>query len=293
MSIAEEQPELLRRIFDRYLQRRQDGPLEPALEPLGYDFSRFGGRAWFIAGDTLLQDELRELTNILNRWQQLLERWQAWNEVLAGLDEAQAWALRREFQESDVHWCLIFPSAVRDAIAFVSTNAVHQIRLATEHNYVDHLEGDPTTPGRKQRRLRRPEREAQLRKLLWPWQQGAQLLERLQAIDDEDYRRATLDYRNEHSHAIGPELEFGHTQFMHRSVESATKMERGTDGYYRDVLIPGKMAVKYIFGGRPPLDLQTTRHLNLAQYLHARACFETYTGLLDIIMAGLPQNAER
>lgn len=279
----------LRHTFDAYLARLRRGGLEPAFEYLSYDFARYENRTWHLLGDSMVLDELRELTNLLNRWHNLLQRWHAWNEVLASYAEQEAWALRREFIESDAHQCLIYPSAIRDALGFVVTNGIHQLRLATDATYEDRLDQDPRTPDKNPRRLKRHERERQLARLLAPWITDGPFMSLLQRIDDAEYREKTLDYRNEHSHAIGPSLEIGYTQFVRRIVGQKTRMEQQPDGTYRDVAIPGQLGVSYAFGGRPPLDMEASRGSSLEQFMRARACYQAYLDILDLGTIRMPE----
>lgn len=280
--------DLLQAAFQKYLEQKQLGKFEPALPYLPYDFEQIDRYQWIAFGGEMVKGELGESTNLLNHWHGLLQQWQAWNRALDGYAELDAWELRKEFVEALAYQALMQPSAIRDALCFVMTNAIHQLRLAMGNGYADHLDGDPITPGKKPRYLTRKDKEKRLGKLMESWLHGSQLMAALRQIDDELYRSATYDYRNRSNHAIGPHLGIGYTRLITRTVVPATQLVNQADGTLIDVLIPGKMSTCYGIGGTPPLDLDKARTVNLEQYHRARACFELFQDLLAKAMTSLP-----
>lgn len=110
----------------------------------------------------------------------------------------------------------------------------------------------------------------------------------LRGLDDEAYRQATTDYRNQVSHGIGPRLGLGQTNLVTRSVTQAEKLTAQSDGTWALVPVPGKMAVSYAIGGMDPLDMASTRAAILDQYHRARACYEAYLAMLTCESAPLP-----
>lgn len=270
---------LLRSAIDAYLEEPGNA-LEPTSSYLPYDFDFIHNHEWHILGEQMVEDELRELTNIMNRWCGDLQRWHAWNNVIRSYGEKEAWNVRREFVEALVHHCLLEPSAVRDRFTFVATNAFHQVRLSSQEGYKDRLEGDPKQPNDKPVFLSRRKKEKRLAKVVSVWSESRAFLELLAVINDSSYQRATYDYRNRVNHAIGPRLGLGITQAVTRSVVQATQMKEQPDGTYRAEPIPGKLSVSYGFGGTQPIDLEEARILNLKQYQLARACYHQYFELL-------------
>ena len=238
----------------------------------------------------MVKGELRELTNDLNRWHESLKIWCAWNKVIQpyNVDEMKVLYLRREFLESLVFYCLFQPASSRDRFTFVVTNAMHQVRLMVEDGYPDYLKGDPKTPDEKPIHLKRPQKEKRLSKLIsiWPEREGFMTL--LRAIDDEAYKKETSNYRNLHSHIIGPRLGFGYVRTIVRSVDERITLTKQPDG--SDMEIPnGKVGPSYSFGGgTPPLDLEKAHAANLEQYRRARKCYESYRKLLAVGMEAMP-----
>lgn len=113
-------------------------------------------------------------------------------------------------------------------------------------------------------------------------------LERLVALDDKTYRTGTSDFRNRASHAIAPRLEEGFTQMVTRSVGPYEDFVQQTDGTFKRVPDPNRLAVYYGFGGTPPLPLKTVRTLVAGEYKKARAAVEAYLDLVRDTIAGMP-----
>lgn len=284
----------LRKAFSRYLSSLNTGGIEPNLNYLPYDFeNELDKYALGMIGDLMVRDEIREITNILNHWHGHLLRWHAWNKVLPGYSQDEAWDLRREFLEPLSHHCLLSPAAARDTLTFVATNSIHQLRLALERSYKDFLDGDPTKPGRKPTHLTRAKKEKRLEEIVLPWSEGADLISAIRSIDDKTYRDSTWDYRNRSSHAIGPRMALGHTQAVTRLVQQATELKDQGDGTFQKEPILEKMSVSYAIGGTPPLDMEESRKLNLAQYHKARAAYLIYRDLVFKLASGLPKPSQK
>jgi hypothetical protein len=280
---------LLKNGVASYLAHYDHGDLEPSESYLPFDFSdEINGYQWRMMAGLWVNDELREVTNILNGWQGALLQWHAWNRALDAFAEQDAWELRREFVEACAHQCLLQPSSARDLLVFAATNAIHQVRLCTESEYRDHLHGDPERPNDRPQFLPRRKKEHRLERLMAPWPASTHWFDLLRQIDDDVYRRTTFDYRNRAAHAIAPRLAVGHVGIVTRCVVQATELEAQADGTYLQVPVPGKMTVSYGIGGTPPLDMEAARVANLTQYRRARACFEAYRGLLSDAMIRLP-----
>lgn len=286
--MSRDSAELLRTAFSSYLTHREKVALEPFCDYLPYDIYDIESRSWSAMGDLMVMHELCEITNILNDWQSSLRKWHAWNAVIQPYDMEDALELWREFLEANAHHCLLKPSAVRDALGYVVTNSMHQVRLSSENGYRDFLEGDPKTPDARPRYLTRREKENRLAKLISNWPQAERFMASLRTLDDQAYKKKTSDYRNRSSHAVGPMLGLGITQMVVRRTDKATQMVQQADGTWDDVPIPGKMAVFYSFGGSMPLDMEAARVENLEQYERARKCYEIYLLILDAGLKALP-----
>ena len=133
---------LLRTAFDAYLVRWDAGDMGPPERYLPYDFEQIDRHRWSLFGAEMVKDELRELTNLLNHWLGSLRRWRAWNSIIAGYEQEDAWELRREFLEALAHQCLLLPSAMRDTFTFVATNSMHQVLVALTLHMQNGLNGE-------------------------------------------------------------------------------------------------------------------------------------------------------
>jgi len=237
--------------------------------------------------DQLVGHELSELTNALNEWRGALRRWYVWLDVLSRYDEQIAWSLQWEFVESIAFQCLFYPSATRDRFGFVATNALHQVRMATEDAYKDVLDQDPKKQNGKERMLSRSEREAQLSRIAEPYEGRDVFMAHMRSLDGIGYRNQTRDYRNRASHSIAPRLNVGMTDIVVRRVVPATILIEQEKGFYKEEVIPNRLQVSYGFGGSPPLPLREVFAANLAESQRAQACFISYVNLLNGALAGL------
>jgi hypothetical protein len=278
----------LRTSLNEYLERL-DSQLEPDDNYLPFKYPYITQARWRPFIDAMLEDELREVTNQLHQWHDMLRSWHAWNKVLADHDESAAWELQRAFMEPLMHHCLTKPSAFRDLMTFVGTNAIHQIRLHTEPQYLDRLEGDSSPENPDPRPLTRRQKEKRLSKIAAPLEGSDDLLKAIRQLDNEQYRNATKDYRNLNNHAIGPRLAIGVTRMVTRHVVPEQRMEKQHDGTGRLVTNTGKFVPRYGFGGTEPLDLAATRNANLEQYRFARQCVLHHTAMLENYAAKLPR----
>lgn len=281
--------ELIRRGIDEYLSHFDDPDLTPVHHYLPYDFDEVDGRRWVAFGAGLAKSELQAMTNIMNGWLSSLLRWCAWNRALADFEMQDAWELRIEFVEACAHHCLLQPSAIRDALTYVAINVLHQVKLSLGNGYKDALPGDPKVAGKKQNFLSRPAKEQCIENLIDTLPSASQFLTLLRSVDDDQYRSSTLDYRNRSSHAIGPRLGVGITQFVSRSVVPSTKLEKQPDGTSQLIEVPGSMNVRYTLGGTPPLDMEGARIANVEQFQRARDCFICFRGLLREAISSLPK----
>ncbi|MGL6485661.1 hypothetical protein ACSZNF_00920 [Aeromonas hydrophila] len=280
----------LRRAFNAYLDESKN-TTEPNYSYLSYDFDFVHGHRLSLLGEHMVEDELREITNILNRWHSNLHRWYTWNNVLRGCSENEAWYVRCEFADTLIHHCLLEPSAVRDRVTFVATNAFHQVRLSCEKSYKDRLDNDPKQVDGKPVILSRQKKEKQLERILSIWPESQPFIESLKAINDIGYQNDTFNYRNRVSHAIGPRLARGITQLVTRSVVQATRMQEQPDGTYIEEPIPETLSVSYGFGGTLPVDLENAWQLNLRQYQLSRTCYEQYIKLLRMAVKSIKRRA--
>ncbi len=283
-----EQLNLLRSSFEEYLTLLSK-PLEPNDHYLPYEYPYITQAQWRFMADAMLQDELREVTNRIHEWRDMLRRWQAWNIVVAAKEETPAWDLRREFMEPLVHTCLVMPSTARDLMTFVGTNALHQIRIHIDPEYKDVLEGDPSAATPKPQPLTRRQKEGRLSRLAAPLEGSNPFVASITQLDNEDFRVTTKDYRNLNSHAIGPRIALGQTRMVTRRAIIATRMEEQIDGTFRLIEIPGCYVASYGFGGMEPLDLEVARKACLRQYQALRACFDHLTLLIQSHCAKLPR----
>jgi hypothetical protein len=168
---------------------------------------------------------------------------------------------------------------------------MHQVRLMVEDGYKDYLKGDPKRPDEKPKYLTRRKKENRLSDLVSIWPEGTEFMRLLRTLDDKAYRNDTKDYRNLHSHIIGPRLGLGETRFVTRSVSEHNTLTEQSNGTYIEIPT-GKMVPSYGLGGTPPLDLEKAHAANLEQYRRARKCYASYRKLLAASLEAMPLAGE-
>lgn len=259
-----------------YILELESDALEPSGSLFAYNLVRLEDHCrWRIPlAPDMIEDELRELTNLMNRWFGLLRRWNAWNRVMEQYTEEDRWSIQWEFLEPIAFECMFQPSAMRDRFTHVATNALHQIRMTVDSAYPDLLIWDPTTPSEKAKNKTRRQKEEQLASIAAVWSSSGNLMTALRSIDDKAYKEATSDYRNRSSHALAPRFSVGVTRAVVRRKVAWEDMVDQPDGSVTFVASATQMATEYGFGGTPPLDIELARSQNLAQFDRASGCFD-------------------
>jgi hypothetical protein len=237
----------------------------------------------------LVRDELRELTNTLNDWRARLRCWNAWLEVLDEFPKEEALLLQHEFVNPIAFMSLLYPSAMRDRIAFVATNALHQVRLTSNQTYVDRLESDPdlSKTGEKTSFPSRKQKTKQLRKIAGPLRGSDVFMATLQSLNDKAYRDLTRDFRNLSSHAIAPHFNEGSTSIVSRAVVRAKKLVQKQNGWFEEE-VPDNMQATYLLGETLPLPMRLAFSGTLEEFEKALTCFWAYVALLDDALGELP-----
>lgn len=257
----------------------------PDLMPFSYEScERVEKGNWRLLAGLGVASDLRLAINHLNAWRVRLHEWAAWLKVLESHEEQTALELQFHFLDHLMFFCMFQPSGFRDALAQVATQAVHQGNLSTGRTERDELEQDSLKPGWH---LKRKQVEAQLKHLCELWTQGQAFINSLSALNSEDYRHLTRNYRNRASHAIPPRFGWGEVGFVTRSIEPWTEFVEQSDGTVQIVETEHK-SVCYSLGGTPPLELEEMYRANLREHDLASRALEAYCTLLDEILLALP-----
>jgi len=118
------------KVFSQFLDMEEQ--YYSPLKLLSYDFCReicAGNKGkWNLSPfmNYTIGGELREIINRLNSWRGYLDNWSVWLQVLSKYNEDEAWDIRSEFIDTLVFFCMFQPSAVRDVLCSIATNAIHQ-----------------------------------------------------------------------------------------------------------------------------------------------------------------------
>lgn len=287
MNETEHIKNLLRSAYDSFLDEFYDGESEPNYNYLPYDFNFLKHKKLSFPAGEIIHSETVELTNIINSWQESLQKWSVWNKIIENYSDNDAWDIRTEFINKNTHFCLMQPSRVRDLITTVATNSFHQILLITQHGYKDHLFGEKLKPIDKPRFLKRTDKEKRMQelhnKLIAKNDLDSFFIQKHSELNTSNYESQTSDYRNLFCHSIPPRFAEGLTRLVKRDIVQATQMVEQSDGTYNDDFVPDKIAVRYSLGGTPPLQLTEIFSINLSQFKTARDCYNAYLNIITHI----------
>lgn len=289
--------ELLKTAYEEYLQIYLCGDLKPSLSYLKYEFDFINDKNIGIFGNEMIEADLREVTNVINEWNNLLHRWYAWNTVLESYkeDRQKEWKLESEFLKLIINKCLFAPSRIKDIFINVGIENFHQIRLATDNKYEDKIEKNHYDP-----RIRlsdntlirkypsRKNKEEILEDIL-SFCSNSKFISTLKELNNNQYQRQlTQDYRNLSSHSIAPRITVGTVSPITRTIEKTTRMQKNTDGSFSKVEVEDKTSVVYSYGGTKPLDRNQLFDANVEEFKEARNCYDEFKKLLKKTIPEIP-----
>ena len=230
--------------------------------------------------ELLVEGDIRETINQLNSWRRYLNDLDIWRSVLSEYDEEDLLQITHHFVLQLVHFCMHQPAAIRDLLVQVATNGIHQANLTCRDGYRDQLDQDADARKGRTGFLSRTKAEIQLHRLLNGWTGGATLMAALQKLDNREYRKATLDYRNRASHFIAPRLMAGQVDIYSRYLVPAMRQVNNEDGSFSFVEMPNEKVVAYGLGGIEPFSLEEILHLNKPQHSYAVEALTAYEAVL-------------
>lgn len=232
--------------------------------------------------------DLQALINCFNAWVKEMRKWKAWIPILDDYNDTQRWDLRFEFVDPIAHRCMLEPCAMRDRISNALYFLLHHANLSTASGYPDELatdqfEQDALRKGRvKPQYLPRSKLDKQLDKLSVKghWNTAHAVIEKLELLDNETLREATLNYRNAASHSIAPRFEMGVIPYVKRQYKLAGSRIPQADGATPKREGQTGFVLSYGFGEHDPLQHAPTFRLIRAQLKLARDTLCAYEALL-------------
>lgn len=285
---------LLKSAYDEYLQIYLSGDLKPSMPYLKYEFDFINDKNIGVFGNEMIEADLREVTNILNEWKNLLHRWYAWNIILESYkgSRQQEWELESEFLKLIINKCLFVPSRIKDTLISVGIENFHQIRLATDDEYKDKIEKhhyDPRIRASDDKLIQkypsRKSKEEVLEEVLY-FCDYAKFFDKLKELNNYEYqKKLTQDYRNLSSHNIAPKITAGTVSPITRSIVKMTRMQKNLDSSFSEVEVKGKTSVAYSCGGIQPLDRNEVFEANVKEFKKARNCYYEFKSLLEVTIS--------
>lgn len=194
-------------------------------------------------------DFTRELVNAFNKYAYWLNRLALWEGILPSYSEDEAFELRYEFTALLLDYCLHAPYSFKGRLVFCATQLCYTRGLAGRLISKDQIVSDEKI------------NFGTLMGVAKHWPTGQTLVAALKAIDDDQHREATRNYRHKAQHRQPPCLDLGYTANIEWSFE------------------PG--SVGFSFGNSPPLKTADLLPVLAAQAKLMRAGFCAYRGLVD------------
>ena len=226
------------------------------------------------------EGEIRETINTINAWAVRLHEWAAWNDVIESFrSDEDRWDVLAHFAEPVAFFCMLQPSSLSDRLALTAENTIHQANRRLFPGEPDRLDQDER-PGKH---LRRSDRRRQLARLGERWPEFPAFMQASQAVDGEDYRKLTRNFRDLASHSFSPRFMTGYVQRTIRSIAPIQEMVQLPDGNYREQDHPTKKGISYAMHSLEPLPLDVAYEANLAEYRRAHLAMRNFATLVDAL----------
>lgn len=252
--------------------------------PISYDICEMVRKVhWGLYGGLAVSWDISEIINSLHDWYGQVRSWSAWVKALKNYDGNDAWHIRRQCIQPVAFFCMFQPSAFRDRLGKISTQAIHQANLRIDSTYPDRLDQDDD----RRAFLSRRRSEKQLARIGHRWPNYNFFETGLKRVDSPEYREVTRDYRNLASHGTPPYFEWGETNLMTRSIVPRSDLVNQGDGTHQLVEHPTRKAVSYSLGGMQPLALSDMLEINKTQLTLAFAAFHAYQALVEEMIVAL------
>lgn len=220
---------------------------DPSLALLGYDYSQ--SQNDFIY--QLQQDDFtRELVNHFNQYTYWLTRLLRWQLVLQDYSEDEAHELRYEFTRLPLDYCLHFPYAFKSKLTFYATKLCYVKAIADGKMLQHQLKPDDKINSQT------------LKAVVHWWESGSVVLAAISAIDGDQFRQSTSNYRNKAQHRHAQRLDFGYVTHIVPSF-------------------PEGSLVSYSIGESQPISAGEVLPLLVAEAAHLRTGFAAFRTLVN------------
>ena len=192
----------------------------------------------------------RELINTINQFSARLHRLVLWEEVISQYQEPESDELKFEFTRLVLYYLLHQPYEFRSRLIFSSTQLCYVRGLVSKSvAHIDVAEESNINFG-------------SLEKVCRNWQTGGYLLDCVRAVNGNEFRSGTSNYRNRAQHRIPPGIDFGHTNVVERRF-------------------PATGGVSYSFGEASPLSTVEIVPLLVQESARMNSAFHAYRMLVD------------
>jgi hypothetical protein len=195
-------------------------------------------------------DFTRELVNSHNHFVLWLNRLAAWERIIGGYSEEDAYSLTFEFVEMPLDYCLHFPYRFKQRITYCATQLCYIAGIAANLVTKDAVHEEEKVA------------LASLEAVAGHWQTARPLVKAIRCIDGREFRRATGEYRRKAQHRFPPRIAFGDISFVQRTF-------------------PPEHRVSYSMKVAPPIQVREVLPALAVEAQHCFAAFRAYRALVD------------
>lgn len=250
-------------LYRQFRRQRRAQPFTGKFMP--YDWGGLSGtvNGIWMTYELMFKEFSRELANAVNAFTNRIEDLAAWAAIAGPLSDERKMRIAHEFVDVLGTMALTAPYMLRSRFIFAAAHMCHQANIAKDAAWKDDLPLDGEIY------------MAAADKYGAGWRRYNRLKTRLEAIAGKGFNKATHDFRHAYNHRFSARFMVGITQFVTREVNE------------------GSGAVRYAFGGVPPLELDAIVPILRTERDRCYAAFEAFQALVReheaVIAAGPPK----
>lgn len=195
-------------------------------------------------------DFTQELVNSHNHFVVWLNRLAAWDRIISDHDAEAASSLLFEFVELPLDYCLHYPYRYKQRLIYCATQLCYVAGFST---------------GRLRRDVVREDHKITidaLREVAPIWLAGEPLVAAIARLDDDEFRRATREYRRKAQHRFPPRIGVGDLAYVERTF-------------------PTEEGVSHTLGIEHPIQIGDVLPVLVNEAGRSAAAFRAYRALVD------------
>lgn len=239
--------------YQAYAKAKDALPLHGTLAPYGWAKlpESYDDLGWW-AYAQLLGEFGQELANVINELIVNIRRLEAWDSVIASLDDDNKLNVLLEFVKPLATLSLNLPYVIRSRFIFATAHLCHQA-----NHQLDGAAWKDDLPADHEIYFEQADQYGA------KWKKYGKLKLGIEKIGGKKYQAATADFRNKYNHSFAPQVVYGLSGIMVRDVDAKNKK------------------VSYGIGGMAALTLSTIEPLLKAEADACRKAFAAFQVLVE------------